>query len=114
MSLERVFNALISLGLSDTEAEVFVYLARKGPKEEKDLCRAFNLTGQQLHQILENLQRRGMVTVTTKKYVLFSALPFEDILELLMVENIEQAQAAQKTREDLLASWKNMIKQERT
>jgi sugar-specific transcriptional regulator TrmB len=114
LSRERVLITLMSLGLSETESKVFIYLAKKGPKKEKDLCSAFDLGGQQLHQILESLQRRGIVTIITEQYALFSALTFEEVLELLIVENIEQAQAVQKIRKDLLASWKNMIKQEKT
>ncbi len=113
MSRERVVNNLMRLGLSETESEVFIYLAKKGPKKEKDLSSAFDLRGQRLHQILESLQRRGMVTMTTEQYALFSALTFEEVLEMLITENIEQAHAAQKTRKELLASWKNMIQQEK-
>ena len=31
MSLERIIETLVSLGLSRTEAEIYVYLANKGP-----------------------------------------------------------------------------------
>ena len=39
LSLERVIKALIGLGLSRVEAEVYVYLAKKGPQTLVDLTR---------------------------------------------------------------------------
>ena len=42
MSLERVIKALVSLGLSRIDAEVYVYIAKKGSRKLIDLDMALN------------------------------------------------------------------------
>ena len=95
MSLERVIKALVGLGLSRSDAEVYVYLAKKGPQEVVDLARALNISKQKTYSSLKNLQTRGLVT---KDRTLFSALPFEEALNLLIKTKKEQAQAIQESK----------------
>lgn len=114
MSLERVLRILENFGLARTDAEVYVYLAKKGPKRETDLSSVFRMTEQQLYSSLTNLQSKGMVTATVEKSALFSAVAFERVLELLVKANIEQAQAIKETKEELLINWRSMTKRDDT
>lgn len=52
MSLERVIKALVDLGLSRIEAEVYVHLAKRGPKEMVNLADALNFRKLELHRSL--------------------------------------------------------------
>jgi sugar-specific transcriptional regulator TrmB len=114
MSLERVLRILENFGLARTDAEVYVYLAKRGPKNEKDLANALKLAQQQLYSSLKNLQNKGIITATVEKSALFSAVAFERVLELLVKANIEQAQSIKETKEDILASWRSMAKRDDT
>jgi len=114
MSLERVLRILENFGLARTDAKVYVYLAKKGPKRETDLSSAFKLTEQQLCSSLKNLQSKGIVTATVEKSALFSAVAFERVLDLLVKVNIEQAQAIKETKEEILDSWRSMSEREDT
>jgi sugar-specific transcriptional regulator TrmB len=114
MSLERVLRILENFGLARTDAEVYVYLAKKGPKREKDLSNAFKLTEQQLYSSLKNLQSKGIVTATVEKSALFSAVAFERVLDLLVNANIEQAQAINETKDELLTRWRSVTKRDDT
>lgn len=111
MSLERVINALIGLGLSRTDAEVYVYLAKKGPIELVNLATALNFSMQKLSRSLKNLQSKGIVSGSLKGNALFSALPFEQTLELLIEIKAEQTQIMQESKEELLSSWRKMTKE---
>ena len=103
MSLERVIKALVSLGLSRLDAEVYVYLAKKGPQEVMDLAKALNYVNKKINASLTNLRTKGLVS---KDGTIFSALPFEEALELLIRMEKEQAQELHESKEELLASWK--------
>jgi len=103
MSLERVIKALIGLGLSRSDAEVYVYLAKKGPQEVMDLAKALNYVNKKINASLRNLQTKGLVS---KDRTIFSALPFEEALDLLIKMENEQAQIMQESKEEVLASWK--------
>jgi sugar-specific transcriptional regulator TrmB len=109
-----VLRILENFGVARTDAEVYVYLAKRGPKSEKDLANALKLAQQQLYSSLKNLQSKGIVTATVEKSALFSAVAFERVLELLVKANIEQAQSIKETKEDILANWRSMAKRDDT
>ena len=108
MSLERVKQALIGLGLSRVDAEVYVHLAKKGPIEIGDLSNALKFSKQKLNRSLKNLQSKGIVSGRLEGKALFSALSFEQTIELLIEIKTEQAQVMQESKEDLVSSWRKM------
>lgn len=110
MSLERVLKILENFGLARSDAEVYIYLAKKGPKREEDLSSAFKMTEQELYSALKNLQNKGIVTATVEQSALFSAIAFEKVLAIFVKANIEQACAVQEIKEELLTSWRSMIR----
>ena len=114
MSLERVLRTLESFGLKRVDAEVYVYLAKKGPQKGIDIAGALKIRKQQLYHILKTLQDKGVVTATPKRPALFSALAFEKVLDLLLEANMEQAKAIEETKQELLLSWRDMVKRDNT
>jgi sugar-specific transcriptional regulator TrmB len=110
MSLERVLKAIMSLGLTETDAQVYIFLSLNGPHKVKDMTNKLSLYKEQLYHSLKNLRDKDVVKATTGYPALFSAIPFDEILDLLTEIKKEQAQALQEVREELLSSWKNMIK----
>jgi sugar-specific transcriptional regulator TrmB len=112
LSLERVIKALIDLGLSRADAKVYVYLAKKGPSEIVNLTNALKFSKQKLRRSIKNLQNKGIVTGSLKGNALFSALPFEQTIDLLIEIKTEQAQIIQESKEELLSSWRKMTKEQ--
>ena len=97
-----VRTVLIGLGLSRSDAEIYVYLAKKGPLTVVDLSQALIYANRKITAGLRNLQTKGLVT---KDHVLFSALPFEAALELLIKIENKQAQALNERKEELITTW---------
>lgn len=114
MSLERVLKTLEGLGLSRTDAEVYVYLAKKGLKNGRELADALQVTKQQLYPSLKNLRNKGVVTVSLEHPTLFSAVAFEKVVELLIAIKVEQAKAIKETKKELLDSWRSVNWREQT
>jgi sugar-specific transcriptional regulator TrmB len=110
MSLERVLKVLMSLGFTRTNAEVYVYLVKTGPQKGMDMTVGLNMTKQQLYPILRSLQKKGVVSSSSEQPALFSALTLEELLNHFVKMNIDQAQNIKETKEDLLLSWRSMIK----
>jgi sugar-specific transcriptional regulator TrmB len=63
---------------------------------------------QQLYPCLKSLQKKGVVNATCKRPALFSALPFEKVLDLLIKANIEEAERMIHNKEKLLSNWRSM------
>jgi len=114
MSLERIIKTLESLGLKRLDAEVYIYLATKGPQDRKEIASALKIRRKQLSTILKTLQTKGIITSKLERSELYSALAFREALDLLVEVNMEQAKVIKETKEELLSSWRRMNKLENT
>ncbi len=61
LSHARVLEALVNLGLKETEAEVYIYLATKGKRKAGDIAEALGLYKQQIYRSLERLCNHKIV-----------------------------------------------------
>jgi sugar-specific transcriptional regulator TrmB len=101
-----VLKILESFGLARPDAEVYVYLAKKGPKAGKEIANALKLSKTQLSPILERLQKRRFISTNAERPALFSALAFEQILDVMITFKDEEAQTLKETRKELLSCWR--------
>ncbi len=107
-----MIKILRKFGFSKVDADVYIYLAKKGPRRVIDLSIALKLTDTKLDFVLENLQSKGLVTASFEKSELFSALPFELILDQLVKSHIQRGLAITENREEFLARWRSSIQKE--
>ncbi len=98
----RVNDILKSFELSDTDIQVYIFLAKKGPQREQELKNTLNLDRQKIHSSLWTLKRKSLITVTSEQYACFSATPFEKVLDMLTKLKIEEAVGIQQQKENLL------------
>jgi sugar-specific transcriptional regulator TrmB len=111
MSLERIIKSLESLGLSQTDAQVYIYLATTGPKKARDVIKALKINKRQVYRSLKRLQNKGITVTNNERPFLFSAVPFEEVLDLLMEIKKEQAQALQESRKEFLSNWRKIVEE---
>ena len=102
MSLERIIRALVDIGLTRIQSEVYVYLAKKGPKTVEYLTKTLLYSRKEIEKSLRILQSKGLLT---RNQVLFCALPFEEALTLLIETNKEQSNCVEENKKELLTSW---------
>jgi sugar-specific transcriptional regulator TrmB len=112
LSLERIMKILENFGFSKADAEVYIYLAKKGPRREIELSKALKLTDKKLDLVLKNLQTKGLVTATVEQSELFLALPFEIVLDQLVKSHIKRASVITENKKELLARWRSSIQKE--
>jgi sugar-specific transcriptional regulator TrmB len=110
VSLKQTLKALTKLGLSDTDAEVYMFLAPKIPQTAKNIAGALRIEKQKLYPCLKNLQQKGIVNCTSIRPKLFSAVPMENVIDLLVKANLEDAQSMEKNRQEILACWQEILK----
>jgi sugar-specific transcriptional regulator TrmB len=108
VSLERVLKALSKLGLTQREAEVYVYLATKGPQKAGNIAETLKLSKQYLCSTLKSLQNKRIINVTLKYSAQFNALPFETALDLLAEAQRKEAQHIEENKEEILSHWRSM------
>ena len=109
MSLERVIKAIMGIGLIEFDAQVYVFLALNGPQTAKQVAAMMKKTRQQIYESLRRLEKTNVVISSREISVVFSAVCFEKVLDLLCIKKEGQARALEKVRNDLLDSWQKII-----
>ena len=112
--MEILLKTLVSLGLTEVDAEIYLLLATEGPQKGRNVAEVLKLYKQQLYRSLKRLQKKGVIHATLERPASFSAVSLEKILDSLIEAKKEQALALQESREDLLSRWKVLIKKEFT
>ena len=110
MSLERVLKALVGLGLSQMEAEVYLFLAKQGPTTARNTAEALQVFRQQLYPCLRKLRTKEIVTATNQRPCQFSAIPFAKLFDLLVKAHLDEANSTEQNRGVILSEWRSMIK----
>lgn len=105
-------KTLANLGLTQIDAEIYIFLCREGPQNGRSIANALNLYKQQLSRSLKHLQGKGMVSSTFEHPAHFSAVSLEKILEILIEVKKEQALALQESKEELLSTWRAIAKKD--
>ncbi len=108
MSNKRVMITLTSLGLSQIDAKVYIYLATTGPQNAKQIGDALKLEKQLLYQTIERLKDMGVVSSFLKQATLLSALPFQQALEWLVKANLKKAKNIEEDKDEILSKWKTI------
>ena len=102
MSLERIFKTLVSLGLSKSDARVYMFLALDGPKKVTSIVENLKIGRNQICRILKKLQNKKIIVSSIKDENTYSALPFEEALELLIKTEKNQTNAIKEEKLILL------------
>jgi len=104
-----MLKTLVSLGFADIDAEVYVFLANEGPQKAGDIAEALRIYKRRLYRILRKLQGQGIVNASSEYPARFSAVLFEEVLDLFIKVKTEQQEAIQASKEELLSTWRSML-----
>jgi len=108
LSQEQVLKALANLGFDQVDAQVYVYLAKKGMQKGSEICKAVKLTKQQLYPSIKRLQSKGIVSSTIEHPARFSALPVERVLDIFIKAKIEETRSLEQSKAEILSNWQNL------
>lgn len=98
--MELAIKTLGKIGLTENEAQIYIYLARRGPCSERQLARAIGLTALQLVDRLQSLKDKGFVTSIESTCNVFSAVPLERILDSLEKSKLEEIKRLKRTKSE--------------
>jgi sugar-specific transcriptional regulator TrmB len=103
VSLERILTALMSLGLSQTDAQIYIYLATEGPAKARNITNGLTINKRQVYRSLKRLRNKRITKTNDKRPLEFTAVPFEMVLDILMEVKREAAKALQASKEELIS-----------
>lgn len=108
MSQEKILKTLVSIGLTQWDAKVYVLLAKRGPIKARDAAEALTISKQRLYPIIRSLQRKGIVNSTLERPARFSAEPFEKVLDLFVKAKMAEAHHVQQNKDAILSDWQSI------
>lgn len=104
-----MLKAILGLGLSEFDAQVFVFLALNGPLKAKQLTTMMKQNKQQIYRSLKRLEENNVVKRSRGDPAVFSAASFWKVLDLLGIKKEGQARALENAKKDLLDCWQKII-----
>lgn len=99
-------------GLSQLDARVYVYLVRKGPKKAYEITNYLHSSKQQIYPSLKNLQNKGLISSTLERPAKFSAMQFDNVIDLFVEAKLNEAKILQQQKDLLLADWQSIAVKE--
>jgi sugar-specific transcriptional regulator TrmB len=108
MSQEKVLRTLESVGLSSTDAQLYIFLSKRGPQKARDIAAALKMPKNLLYLSLKNLQTKGIVNVSLERPARFSAEPFEKVLDIFVRTKLEEVEKIESTKAEILSDWQSI------
>ena len=108
MSEKAIFNVLRISKLTENESEVYVFLAKNGVQRARDISKSIGMHKAQVYRVLKNLESRGMVDLTLEKPSRYTAISFENLLELLIKTKKDDVSFLEENKNALLTQWESI------
>ena len=110
LSQETIKNALKNFGLTEKEAEVYIFLAKRGSLKSGQISKQLKKNKGQVYRILTRLKDKGIVETTLEFPTRFVAVPLEKTINAFIKSRREEISIVEKTKQDLLRDWEKISK----
>lgn len=108
LSQEKVLKTLESLGLAPLDAQIYVFLGKKGPRIARDITASLRMPKQKIYSSIKNLQNKGIVTATLERPTKFGVVPFEKVLDLFVKAKTEEVHRIEEGKKEFLSDWQSI------
>ncbi len=106
MSYLEIFSLLTKFGLSETDVQIYLHLAIKGPQPAKHITEKLNLPERRVNRSLKILSQKQIITAPAEYIARYAAVPFEDVLSRLQTASLRDAIRIEQKKQDALAAWR--------
>jgi len=110
LSDEAVKKVLRDFGLTEKEAEIYLFLAKHGALRGGEVAKGIRTDKAEVYRILKSLQAKNLVESTLEAPTRFTTVPFETVLDSFIKAKREEALLIEHAKQDLLNDWKNISK----
>jgi sugar-specific transcriptional regulator TrmB len=108
LSEETIRKALRDFGLTKKEADIYIFLAKRGVLKGGEISKQTKTQKALIYRILKSLQAKGFVESTLESPARFTAIPFENVIDLNIQAKQEEAARIAAQKRDLLNYWQNI------
>jgi len=100
------------IGLSEKEAEIYIFISKKGTLTGTEITRQLKMNKGQTYRLLKSLQRKDAVETTLEYPKRFVAVPFKKIIDAYIKSKREEVDLIEDSKKDLLEDWEKIIETE--
>jgi sugar-specific transcriptional regulator TrmB len=112
MGTEKVRKALKNIGLTEKEAELYIYLAKHYALRSGEIAKGIQTHRVEIYRMLKSMQTKGLIEVTLESPRRFIAVPLEMVLDSFIKTKRQETILMEKTKQSVLNEWKNIRKTE--
>jgi sugar-specific transcriptional regulator TrmB len=112
LSQENLKNALQHFGATEKEADVYIFLAKRGTLGTGQIARQMKKNKGHVYRILSSLEQKGLVEVTLEVPKRFTAVLLEKVIDAYVKAKQTEISHVEKTKEELLEDWKRISQTE--
>ena len=102
---DSVKKIIRRLGLTEVEAEAYIFLGKRGPLKGAEIARNLKMPKPQIYNVLKKLQNKSWANSTLEFPARFGAVPLAEVIDSKISLKREEAQVIESTREDVLSLW---------
>jgi sugar-specific transcriptional regulator TrmB len=110
MGEEAVKQLLKDFGLTQTEADIYLFLSKHGSSKGTEMAKRIKKDKAQIYHTLKTLQAKGLVESTIEAPVRFTPVPFDNVVESIIKAKRDEAAKIESTKQELLTYWKSLGK----
>ncbi len=107
---DSVKKIIRKLGLTEVEAEAYIFLGKRGPLKGAEIARNLKMPKPQIYNVLKKLQNKGWANSTLEFPARFEAVPLAEVVDSRISLKREEAQVIESTRENVLSLWDSIAK----
>jgi sugar-specific transcriptional regulator TrmB len=106
LSEEKIKRILRDFGLTETEGNLYLFLARRGALKGTEIARQVKKDKAQVYHVLKILQAKGLVEATLEAPIRFTTVPFEKVVESAIKAKRDEAARIESIKQELFDYWK--------
>ena len=114
MSETPVKKILKDFGLTEKEAEMYVFLARYGALRSGEISRITKIDKGEVYRVLKSLETKGLIEKTIEAPTRFMSTPFENAIDSFIKNKREEVSIVERTKNDLIKDWHSITKKAQT
>jgi sugar-specific transcriptional regulator TrmB len=109
-----VENGLACMGLTDQQSKIYVFLAKKGAKKASEVAKLLNLPRTHTYNLLNSLQKKGLVSCTMNYPIKFAATPLDKAVKTLLDMEKQKLVSFESQSRQMLDAWSSIALHEIT
>ncbi len=110
MNQQLIEKILRNVGLTEKEAEIYIFLAKHKALKGAEIAKLTNTDKAEAYRILRSLQNKALLEATLESPTRFTIVPFDKVLDSFIKTRRDEVSLIESTRNNLLKDWEKISK----